>query len=249
MVNLFEWAIGEGYLVYPEILGYHYIEDIQRHPGMLDEINCYDMVFISSDHADPIPGCRAVQMMTSAEYDGTFMWMLQDYTDYQQLPHSEYTEVPTVGFVGRCPIFVNDIGEKLLHRGFEPRYYALSEIIQSQKVCNDFHIRFIPEGDSAGFWNESLPSYVKDQPLFKTNMLANQYQVCARGNANWSLRFFETLAYGRIPVYVESGGKTPADYYFGELNKRVEELPFVYVVDPKDIEWEILKFHAHMMIS
>ena len=132
---------------------------------------------------------------------------------------------------------------KALHRGFEPRMEALNKLNLCNNICCDFHVRMAPEGDSAGFWNESHPDFKRHQPLFKTNMLANQYQVCARGNANWSLRFYEALAYGRIPVYVESGGRTAADWHYGMLQDRLDECPFVYVEKVEDIEWEILKFH------
>lgn len=239
------------YACFPRILGYWYLKEIASDGELLRDINVHDFVFISSDIATPIKGCDATEFMTSAEFPETFMWLLQDYSEYTQMPHSDWTDVPTVGFVGRCPVFNvptetkngNSGCVQMLHRGFEPRLESLNVLNKSNEICCDFHVRMAPEGDSAGFWNESHPDFKRHQPLFKTNMLANQYQVCARGNANWSLRFYETLAYGRIPVYVESGGRTAADWYYGELKDRLDEIPFVYVKDVADIEWEILKFH------
>jgi hypothetical protein len=201
-MNLFEYASTKC-KVHPEILGYYYMNNLT--PNKLNELNKSDFVFISSDFAVPILGCTAKQFMTSAEYPDSYMWLLQDYSSLSQFPASELTDIPTIGFVGRCPVFRMPDGSNQLHRGFKPRYKALQALMQSNDICTDFHIRSDPAGDSCGFWNTSLPNYKRDGPLFKTNMLANQYQVCARGNANWSLRFFETLAYGRIPVYVESG--------------------------------------------
>jgi len=249
-MSLFD-CVKEDFRVYPEVLGYYYATDIAEHPEKLEAINLHDFVFISSDYAMPIPGCEAHHVMTSAEEPGTYMWLQQDYTNMLTMPFSEWTDVPTVGFVGRCPVF--DIPTetpdgrmgtvKTLHRGFEHRLGALEHLNKSDEICCDFHVRFAPAGDSAGFWNERHPDYKRHGPLFKTNMLANQYQVCARGNANWSLRFYETLANGRIPVYVESGGMTAADWYYGRLQDRLDDVPFVYVKDVEDIEWEVLKFH------
>ena len=241
-MSLFDY-VKENYSCYKECLGYYYQVDLEFHPEKLDEINRCDFVFVESDYAEPIEGCLATQFMTSAEHPDTRMWLSQDYSSYPQLPHSEWTDVPTVGFVGRVPVFNMKNDEPVLHSGFEHRLAALQELEKSREVCSDFHIRFAPSGDSCGFWNDTLPDFKKNGPLFKTNMLANQYQVCARGNANWSLRFYETMAYGRIPVYVESGGMTPADWWYGKLQDRLDDFPGVYVKDVNDIEWEILKYH------
>ena len=255
-MSLFDY-VKENYSCYKECLGYYYQTDLASHPEILDEINDCDFVFVESDYAEPIEGCFATQFMTSAECPYTAMWLRQDYSSYLQLPHSEWTDVPTVGFVGRVPVFTiprgdadcapdgckSDVPIQALHKGFMERAMALQLLGESTEVCSDFHVRYKPEGDSCGFWNDTLPGFKKSGPLFKTNMLANQYQVCARGNANWSLRFFETMAYGRIPVYVESGGMTPADWWYGKLQDRLDDFPGVYVKDVNDIEWEILKYH------
>ena len=249
-MSLFDYVL-EHYSVYPHCLGYNYIQEIENNPQLVDLINSYHFVFVSSDFAVPIYGNVAYQFMTSAESQSSFMWLEQDYSHVEPFPRSEWTDVPTVGFVGRVPVFEvpteikgGGMGTmKMLHKGFEPRLEALNALNKSNEICCDFHVRMAPEGDSCGFWNESHPDFKRHGPLFKTNMLANQYQVCARGNANWSLRFYETLAAGRIPVYVESGGRTAADWWYGELKERKDELPFVYVEKIEDIEWEILKFH------
>ncbi len=230
MSLLFEY-VKQNYSTYPEILGYFYLNDPPK------DLDAYDYVFISSDGNAPLL-TSAVQMMTSAEEKGTFMWLEKDFSDLQPLPPSDFTETPSVGFVGRIPILQNSEGEPVLHRGFEPRYWANRVLEQSDIICYDAHPRYEPLGDSAGFWNGTIPNRKKWEPLFKNNMLANQYNLCTRGNANWSLRFFETLAYGRIPVYVESGGRLPwdqaIDYFDGT---------FPVVTNIKKIEEIILEFH------
>jgi hypothetical protein len=248
-MNLFS-VLSRMYSIYPDVLGYYYLDSVKE-PGFLDKMNEYDFVFISSDFSTPINGCTARQVMTSAEYPGTLMWLEQDFSSIKQLPYSEWTDVPTVGFVGRVPIFkgtqcvINGAMSEVnvLHKGFEERRQSLEILDQSLQICCDFHARTAPSGNSAGFWNESHPDFIRHAPLFKTNMLANQYQVCARGNANWSIRFYETLSYGRIPIYIESGGMTAADWHYGDIKERKDDLPFVYVENIKDIEMEVLKFH------
>lgn len=227
----------ENYRVYPEVLGYYYQDELRKNPEKLAEINEYDFVFVSSDFSEPIEGCDAVQLMTSSDSKETVMWLQQPFNEIVKCCSSKYTEVPTVGFVGRCPIFRTSIGNQL-HKGFSERYTALKALGDSLDVCTDFHVRTEPAGDSAGFYNSSLPTYRKDGPLFALNMAANQYQVCARGNANWSLRFYETLRSGRIPVYIDSGGKFPLDVKFTP-----GECPFVWVSEGQSIVDEVLKFH------
>ena len=103
-MSLFDY-VKENYSCYKECLGYYYQVDLEFHPEKLDEINRCDFVFVESDYAEPIEGCLATQFMTSAEHPDTRMWLSQDYSSYPQLPHSEWTDVPTVGFVGRVPVF------------------------------------------------------------------------------------------------------------------------------------------------
>ena len=242
-MNLFEY-VKANYSCYPELLEYHYIDKIIENFSMIDEINKYDFVFVASDFDNGIPKCKATQMMTSSDSPRSVMWLQQDYSGYVQMPSSEYTEVATVGFVGRCPILKRN-GEDIIHPGFEPRHKALAELFKSDNICTDFHIRSEPTGTSCGFWDQSLPDYKKNGPLFKTNMLANQYQVCARGNANWSIRFFETLAYGRIPILVDSGGKFPLfEGSYDDFKQVCGEFPFPHVHEGEDIEAVVLEFHS-----
>ncbi len=241
--SLKQIAAEHGKKVYPEILGYYYY----REP-IPEDLKNYDMVFITSDIPKPLP-VKIVQFHTSAErkYPGTYSWLPTDNWDqiYPQLPPSEPTEIPTVGFVGRCPVINGQI-----HRGFEERYEALRALLKSSEVCADFHIRTGTEGSACGFYPQ-LPDDLrkKDGPLFKTNMPANQYQLCARGNANWSIRFYETLAYGRIPIYIESGGHLAFDAfydYFGYLpqwNNTYNKCPFVYVDNLDNLEETLISFH------
>ncbi len=46
---------------------------------------------------------------------------------------------------------------------------------------------------------------------FYNNMNDSDYVLCARGSGNFSVRFYETLAMGRIPVYVNIQGALPLD--------------------------------------
>lgn len=242
-MNLFEYALGSGLSVYPRLLGYYYFTELTQEE--LNDINKYDFVFIESDIPIPLK-TKAIEFHTSADMtDDMIMWLNYDFSNVFPFCESEESEVPSVGFVGRCPILPckdkDGNPTSVLHKGFENRYFAIQNLGKSMEVCTDFHVRYEPVGDSAGFYNRSIPTYKKDGPLFKNNMLANQYQICARGNANWSIRFYETLAYGRIPIYVDSGGKFPLNADIGP-----DDVPFLWVKDVQNIEQDLLEFHQSM---
>ncbi|MBU2952138.1 exostosin family protein [Tamlana agarivorans] len=44
-----------------------------------------------------------------------------------------------------------------------------------------------------------------------SNMENNLYTLCVRGVGNFSVRFYETLAVGRIPVYIDTNGGLPLE--------------------------------------
>ena len=46
---------------------------------------------------------------------------------------------------------------------------------------------------------------------FKENMQSNAFNVCMRGNGNFSIRFYETLSCGRVPVLVDTDCVFPFD--------------------------------------
>lgn len=63
-------------------------------------------------------------------------------------------------------------------------------------VYAQFHVK-------EGFWGGKPhdPAVVKD---FDENMARAEFNLCLRGNGNWSMRLYQTLSAGRIPVIVDS---------------------------------------------
>mgnify|MGYP003672908732 CR=1 FL=1 len=47
---------------------------------------------------------------------------------------------------------------------------------------------------------------------FYNNMYTNAYTFCSRGVGNFSVRFYETLAMGRIPVLIDTDSKLPLEH-------------------------------------
>jgi hypothetical protein len=230
------------YNIYPEILTYNYYKE--KPPEDLLE---YEIVFIRSDFGFPIKR-KIIQFLCGAEkiFPHTYSWFPIDLSYIKPFKPSEDEEVPTIGFVGRAPVIhglENDEPTVEACTGFSERLYAIQNLGKSDIVCTDFHVRTDAyAGDACGYY-EGLNDATKrkNNTLFPRNMEINQYNLCARGNGNYSHRFYETLAYGRIPVYIESRGRIAFDHFIGET--LLEDPPFVWVDNPKYADISVLEFH------
>jgi hypothetical protein len=59
-------------------------------------------------------------------------------------------------------------------------------------------------------WNQTLKKRVEAEYI--QNMVESDYIVCTRGAGNYSLRLYETLSCGRIPVFVDTDCVLPYDF-------------------------------------
>ncbi|WP_179338034.1 exostosin domain-containing protein [Winogradskyella ludwigii] len=85
-------------------------------------------------------------------------------------------------------------------------------------------------------------SRTKTTNTFYKNMLESQYVLCVRGAGNFSVRFYETLMMGRIPIYVDTDGYLP-------LEKKIDWKKHVVWVDYNDrhrIDEILLEFHQNL---
>lgn len=74
---------------------------------------------------------------------------------------------------------------------------------------------------------------------FYNNILESQYVLCVRGGGNFSVRFYETLMMGRIPVYIDSDGFLP-------LNDVIDWKQHVVWVEPDErdmVAEKVVSFH------
>jgi len=106
----------------------------------------------------------------------------------------EDSDAPTVGFCG------NYAHPRI-------RQETLFSLQKDERIKTDFIWRL--------FHNMALdPSggSLEDMRFeFKENMKENIFNVCMRGNGNFSIRFYETLSCGRIPVLVDTDLVLPFD--------------------------------------
>jgi hypothetical protein len=79
------------------------------------------------------------------------------------------------------------------------RFRVLSKLESSKRINSNFIRR---KKYRAGA--KSLADRRRTELEFYTNIFDSDYVVCARGGGNFSVRFYETLALGRIPILIDT---------------------------------------------
>ena len=140
-------------------------------------------------------------------------------------------EVATVGFCGHATtnplslakaIFRNNLKYVAYSLGINPyipppivpsaylRHKVLSIFEKSSMIKSNFVAR-------NGYWGgEPVTEEKKHTDIRKLeyidNLNASDYILCVRGTGNWSKRFYETLSWGRIPVFIDTDCVLPYDF-------------------------------------
>ncbi len=152
-----------------------------------------------------------------------------------ELAVREKTSMPTVGFCGFAPPLGLRLGQRWLKESarlamhyaglarFAPtrtahaaRARALLALQRSPEVRCNFLIR----GESAfdNQYGAFLPGGTVDAARerrreFAGNITGSDYVLCSRGWANCSIRFYETLCLGRVPVLVDTDCVLPYERF------------------------------------
>ena len=130
---------------------------------------------------------------------------------------NDKTDKPTVGFCG----FVGSSWRRTLFRmqgrqrkvlGLDFRNEALKLLDRSSRVEANFIRR-------TQFWGGAISRFRGPDPDAKrrvreeylANLSESDYTLCVRGAGNFSYRFYETLAMGRIPLFVNTDCRLPFD--------------------------------------
>ncbi|HLL21227.1 MAG TPA: exostosin family protein, partial [Kofleriaceae bacterium] len=77
---------------------------------------------------------------------------------------------------------------------------------------------------------------------FVENILGTDYTLCVRGGGNFSVRFYEALAFGRIPVLIDTDCALP----YHDLVDWPRYLPWVDARDVDDAPRLVADFHARL---
>jgi len=120
------------------------------------------------------------------------------------------------------------------------RAKVLRVLSSDARLKTDFHInkRAFKRND------KRIDAETKAQGIaaFHRNVYASDYTLCVRGYGNWSIRFYETLACGRIPVFINTDCVLPRE---GKINWKdycvwVEQREIAHAAE------RVWEFHARL---
>lgn len=84
------------------------------------------------------------------------------------------------------------------------RGLLLRNLEKSKKIKTDFLLRTHYRGGATTFEEKG-----KVEREFYENIYSNLFTICLRGMGNYSVRFYQTLAMGRIPVLIDTDSNLP----------------------------------------
>ncbi|MEZ4802534.1 MAG: exostosin family protein [Gelidibacter sp.] len=183
---------------------------------------------------------------------------LKKYFNSKKTFYRKYIKKPVIGFCGqanplRFQTFVDVLRVSTKNvmcylglKNFEPqkvmsttyfRYKILNHLQNSKTVTTNFILR---QEHRAGVIKDK-DTHITTQQFYE-NIRDSDYTVCMRGAGNFSVRFYETLAMGRIPVFVNTDCILPLE---NKINWK-EHVVWVEYNERHQITEKILEFHAQL---
>ncbi|MGK7905030.1 MAG: exostosin family protein [Hormoscilla sp.] len=180
--------------------------------------------------------------------------LLQSYCN-NQLGIRAKPQVPVIGFCGWGKPKLTTAIAKLPKTAyinylsiFNPKAAALKKglffreyILKNLRKFPDIQTNFVINQVYSGYLlNPDIKNQLRMQ--FVNNLLNSDYVLCVKGDGNYSMRFYEALSLGRIPLFVDTECVLP-------LSERINYHSFCVFVshqEIKDIGKNILDFHQNI---
>ncbi len=165
-------------------------------------------------------------------------------------------DMPTVGFAGwakapflfRMKSLIKEIPLRLISvfdrrrgamkKGIFFREKAILALKKSKLVKTNFIIRDFFSGHTGTIKGDAKTS----RQQFVDNILNSDYVLCVKGDGNFSVRFYETLSLGRIPLFIDTETILP-------LEDVINYKDFCVFVDFRDlpkIDKILAEFHKNI---
>lgn len=142
------------------------------------------------------------------------------YHNYKELPQISFTGFSTTSFIEKVRSHITSLKRSTMimlgkeQADFHPHFNAagnrskyLKKLSSSERVITDFILR---SKYRAGAQTKTEKELTTTE--FYKNMVASPYTFCMRGAGNFSIRFYESLACGRIPVLVDTDVQLPLEF-------------------------------------
>ena len=161
--------------------------------------------------------------------------------------------IPSIGFDGMADYpklkitgtIVKNIIHRLSYIIFQTQYVPdpiapnlmkrkriLNYLKKKSSIKTDFKIR---DSFAAGIYPENINA----RKEYVNNIISNDYTFCYRGTANYSLRLYETLCLGRIPLFIDTQCVLP-------LERKINWKEICLWVDQSELKFidkKILDYH------
>ena len=137
------------------------------------------------------------------------------YTNATPLPHVRRTPIPRVGF---CGCASSHASRKTVCTVFQKDARIATQFIDT--------LSFIKTKQNRQHYYD----------LYYNNMLDNDFILCCRGAGNWSIRLYETMCAGRIPVVLDTDIVFPKELHIDWNNLIIVDTTAQGLAD-KVVEW------------
>ncbi|UKM63660.1 glycosyltransferase family 47 protein [Flavobacteriaceae bacterium GSB9] len=222
--------------------------------------------FISGDHGVKFPEFDGVIVFRLSGYQSRKQLghqgmpvFIGDYLSKQNLLNRFLPDTneqrPVVGFCGQAHLSKAQAGIDLLKKSWFnlksvlglsayetetiiPTTYLRARLLKRLQKSEAIRDHFVLRKQYRAGVSNQQARYQTTQEFYK-NILESQYVLCVRGGGNFSVRFYETLMMGRIPVYVHTDGYLPLQNTINWKNHVVWIAPD----EQHQIAEKVLSFH------
>lgn len=178
------------------------------------------------------------------------------YLEIDTINLRDFNVVPSVGFCGQSDsnLFVSSIKitklawqnlsyalnvSKYYPGPFLPPTYLRTKILDILDNTVKINTELIRRNRYQGGEKKNGEFFAQLRKEFYQNIDNTNYTLCIRGTGNFSARFYETLALGRIPIFINTDCILP----FDDIIEWKKHIIWIEQNEISDINSKILKFH------
>ena len=171
----------------------------------------------------------------------------------------EFNKIPSVGFCGQVDsnliislikmaklVWQNmrySLNLSQFYSGpFIPPTYLRKKILNILNRSGDLHTDFFRRSRYQGGESKNMDSFQILRKEFYENIKNTDYTLCIRGTGNFSARFYETLALGRIPVFINTDCILP----FNDIIDWKKHLIWIDEHEISNVTKIIIDFHNNL---